>query len=153
MNNLEYLSDKELTEYYQLYKVGMKKTKRFENVKTNGSDAKFMYHVVRLLNECQMLLEEGDLDLQRNREQLKSIRRNEWSKDQVINYFTEKELLLEKAHQKSSLPNEPNIKKIKKLYLDCLEIYYGSLDNIVERKRDVDDLVNDIQFLLDRYKK
>ena len=40
-----------------------------------GFDVKFAYHTVRLLNEAEQLLLEGDLDLQRNREQLKSIRR------------------------------------------------------------------------------
>lgn len=142
--------------YSQLHKMKIKNpdptSKRYPSIQKYGYDVKFAYHVVRLLNECQQILEEEDLDLQRNREQLKSIRRGEWTQDQVIKYFTEKELLLEKVHQKSSLPNEPNINKVKELYLNSLEIYYGSLDSVIERKKDIDDLVTDLQLLIDRYK-
>jgi len=152
-NNLQYLSDKELQEYYQLYKTGMQKTKRFEAIKTKGHDTKYMYHVVRLLNECEQILIEGDLDLMRNREQLKSIRRGEWKQEQVVDYFTKKELLLEAAYQKSKLPYTAPIDKIKKLYLDCLEIYYGSLTNMVDRNKDIDGFITDIELILDKYKK
>jgi hypothetical protein len=45
---------------------------------------KFAYHTVRLLNEAERLLLQGDLDLQRNREQLESIRRGEWTEARVM---------------------------------------------------------------------
>lgn len=151
-NNLNHLSDKELREYYQLYKTGMQKTKRFEVIKTKGHDTNYMYHIVRLLNEVEQILTEGDLDLQRNREQLKSIRRGEWTTDQIIDYFARKELLLEETFLKSELRQTPCVDKIKDLYLSCLEIYYGSLNNVVERPKDIDNFIVDLQTVMDKYK-
>ena len=55
-------------------------------------DVKFLYHVVRLLNEAEQILMEGDLDLERNREQLKSIRKGEWTFDQIVKYFDKQTL-------------------------------------------------------------
>ena len=58
-----------------------------------GYDVKFAYHVVRLLNEVEQILVEEDLDLARNKEQLKAIRRGEWSQQAVEDYFTNKDLI------------------------------------------------------------
>ena len=41
----------------------------------HGIDTKFAYHVVRLILEVEQILVEGDIDLQRNHEQLKAVRR------------------------------------------------------------------------------
>jgi len=46
---------------------------RKEDVDKWGYDRKFAYHTIRLLNEIEQILIEGDLDLQRNKEQLKSM--------------------------------------------------------------------------------
>ncbi|TLD43584.1 MAG: hypothetical protein JETT_0015 [Candidatus Jettenia ecosi] len=105
--------------------------KRKETVNTYGYDVKFAYHIVRLLNEVEQILIEGDLDLQRNNEQLKSIRRGEWSEPQVINYFNTKEKHLEELYTKSTLPNLPDEQRIKALLLQCLEQHYGSLDKAI----------------------
>ena len=72
-------------------------------------DTKFAYHTVRLLNEAEQLLLEGDLDLQRNREMLKSIRRGEWTIEQVLDYFEKKRIDLETARTKSPLPAGPDV--------------------------------------------
>ncbi len=61
-------------------------------VSKHGYNTKKAYHCVRLMSEVEMILEEGDLDLQRNREQLKSIRRGEWTEQEVIDYFSRKKL-------------------------------------------------------------
>ncbi len=62
--------------YSQLHKMETKlfekSSKRAEDVKKYGYSTKFAYHVVRLLDEVEQLLESGDLDLERNREQLKA---------------------------------------------------------------------------------
>lgn len=55
-------------------------TKRREDYDKYGYSLKFAYHVIRLLDEIDQILTEGDLDLTRNKEQLKSIRRGEWKK-------------------------------------------------------------------------
>jgi hypothetical protein len=120
-------------EYVGLFKKMMEKSKRAERVKVLGFDHKFAYHCVRLLNEIEQIMTEGDLDLLRNREQLKSIRRGEWSLERVEKYFEEKEKSLESLYEKSSLPHSPDEEKIKQLLLDCLEHHYGSLEKAISR--------------------
>ena len=73
--------------YSQLHKMDIKnpKGKRKESVEKWGFDVKFAYHVVRLLLEVEIILVEQDLQIDRNREILKAIRRGEWSKDK--HYF------------------------------------------------------------------
>jgi predicted nucleotidyltransferase len=119
--------------YAQVHKLKNKEPegKRKELVDKYGYDVKFAYHVVRLLNEVEQLLTEGDLDLQRNREQLKSIRRGEWSENDVLDYFTRKEKELESAYTNSKLPHSPDEKRIKQLLLNCLEQHFGTLEGAV----------------------
>jgi predicted nucleotidyltransferase len=119
--------------YAQVHKMKNKEPegKRRELVEKYGYDVKFAYHVVRLLNEVEQLLTEGDLDLERNREQLKSIRRGEWSEHDVYAYFTSKEKELETAYTNSKLPHSPDEKRIKQLLLDVLEQHYGTLEGAV----------------------
>jgi hypothetical protein len=105
--------------------------KRKELVEKHGYDTKHAYHIVRLLNEVEQILMEGDLDLMRNREQLKSIRRGEWTEQQVREYFARKETELEALYQKSTLPWGPDEAKVKQLLMHCLEEHYGSLEKCV----------------------
>lgn len=122
--------------YSQMHKMDIKNPegKRKEEVDKYGYDLKFAYHVVRLLNEVEMILIEGDLDLLRNREQLKSIRRGEWKLQDIKDYFTNKERELEKVYTESKLRYSPDEEKIKELLLNCLEEYYGSIDIRIENK-------------------
>lgn len=103
--------------------------KRAEVVEKYGYDLKFAYHVVRLMCEVEQILEEGDLDLERNREQLKSIRRGEWTLEEIEQYFARKEVSLEELYSKSDLPHKPRETEIKDLLVSCLE---SSLDGIGE---------------------
>ena len=50
---------------------------RAKMVEKYGMDVKHAYHIVRLACEAEQILQHGDLDLEANREQLKSIRRGE----------------------------------------------------------------------------
>lgn len=63
--------------YSQLHKLAIKEPtgKRVELVEKYGYDTKFAYHVVRLLGEVEQILLEGDIDLQRDNDRLKAIRR------------------------------------------------------------------------------
>jgi predicted nucleotidyltransferase len=119
--------------YSQLHKMaGHERTgKRKELYEKHGLDLKFAYHVVRLLYEVEMILEEGDIDLQRHREHLKSIRRGDVSEEEIRRWAAEKEAHLEKAYETSTLRYSPDEPKIKKLLLDCLEHHYGSLSDAV----------------------
>jgi len=96
-----------------------------------GWDVKYGMHLCRNLLEAEMLLSEGDMDLQRDKEFLKGIRRGEMSQQEVFDWATAKELSLEKIYAESTLPWGPDEDKIKQLLLDCLEIQYGSLDKCV----------------------
>jgi len=116
--------------YSRVHQSG-KITKRLDVIAKHGYDVKFAYHIVRLLNEVEQILVEQDLDLERNREQLKSIRRGDWTLPQIEKYFAEKELALEKTYTSSSLRHSPNEEGIKELLLECLEMHYGSLDKCV----------------------
>lgn len=138
--------------YSQMHKMNSKNTegKRKELVDKFGYDVKFAYHVVRLLNEVEQILTEGDLDLERNREQLKSIRRGEWTEEQIKNHFHDKEKQLESAYLTSKLPHRPDEKRIKTILLECLEMHYGSMDNIVINVDKYVKAVDEIRSILSR---
>ena len=118
--------------YSQLHKMKTKKPegKRREGVDIHGYDLKFAYHVVRLINEVEQILVTGNLDLEAGREQLKSIRRGDWSMQQVTDYFEAKEKQLEQAYIESSLPYGPDEEAIKSLLMKCIEEHYGSIDSM-----------------------
>lgn len=141
--------------YSQMAKIRTKSNasnpKRAASIEEHGYDLKFAYHIVRLLNEVEQILVEGDLDLQRNREQLKDIRRGEWTLEQVEQYFEHKERALESAYATSKLPNGPDEPAIKKLLLSCLEQHYGDISTAVKMDVNVDALVRDLQRVLDRH--
>ena len=134
--------------YSQLHKMSLKQpeagSKRDKLVKAHGFDTKFAYHIVRLIDEVEQILTTGDLDLQRNNEQLKAIRAGKWSEEQIRDFFTRKEKDLEAAHASSILPWGPDEPAIKALLLQCLERHYGPLDKAVrligEDTRVVDEI-------------
>lgn len=132
-------------------KVNASNEKRAASIAEHGYDLKFAYHIVRLLNEVEQILVEGDLDLQRNREQLKDIRRGEWTIEQVETYFETKERALEATYAASTLPHSPDEAAIKRLLMQCLEEHYGDLSNAVRMDANVEALVRDMRSLLDRY--
>jgi len=118
--------------FSQLHKMNREPTgKRKELVEKFGYDTKFASHVIRLLNECEQILGEGDLDLQRSKEQLKSIRRGEWTEQQIRDYFERNDKRLEQLYADSKLPYGPDETEIKKLLLKCLEYHYGTLENCI----------------------
>jgi predicted nucleotidyltransferase len=96
-----------------------------------GFDTKFAYHVVRLLDEAEQILTTGDLDLRRNAEQLKAIRRGEWSLERIQAHFQAKERELEEVYNRSELPWGPDEAEIKSLLLRCLEAHYGTLQGVL----------------------
>ena len=125
--------------------------KRQESIEKYGYDVKFGYHVVRLLSEVEQIMVEHDLDLERNREQLKSIRRGEWSLEQLESYFKEKESQLEEVYLDSTLKHKPDEVKIKKILMECLEIEYGSLHNLLKQENREDKLVEELKSLVRKY--
>jgi predicted nucleotidyltransferase len=119
--------------YSQLHKIAIKQPtgKRAELVEKHGYDVKFGYHVVRLLGECEQILMEGDIDLRRDAERLKAIRRGEWAEERLRQWAADKEADLERAFAASKLPATPDEAPIRRLLLHCLEEHYGNLSDAV----------------------
>lgn len=119
--------------YSQLHKAKSqtREGKRAEVVEKYGYDIKFAYHIIRLLDEVEQILTTGDLILDQNREQLKSIRRGEWKLEEIEQYFSDKEKRLEQVYIDSKLSWEPDEEKIKLLLLSCLEEHYGNLESAI----------------------
>ena len=136
MSYLSHLTDEQLLLYHGLLSSGVVRSKRFESIKAHGTDLKFLYHVCRLLYEAEMILEEQDLDLERNREHLKAIRRGEITEEDIRNWASEKEKHLERLYESSKLQHSPDEEAIKSLLLNCLEEHYeGISDAIVSEDR------------------
>jgi actin-related protein len=146
--SIENLTNKDLLKYHSLLEGG---SKRFQNAKEKGLETKFLYHVVRLLYEAEMIMNEGDIDLQRHREHLKSIRRAEVTEEEIRQWASEKEKGLEKGYNDSKLQNTPDEAAIKQLLLNCFEEHYGNLENCVVIPEAAAIALQQIQEVLDRY--
>lgn len=143
--------------FQQLHKCETKNpepgSKRYNNVQQYGCDTKFLMHCVRLLGECEQVLTEGDLDLERDRDRLKAIRRGEMTVEQVKDLFHVKERELEKIyHETTAVPYKPDEQKIKQLLMNCLEHHYGSLDKCVVNPDKTNTLINELESIISKYK-
>lgn len=140
--------------YGQLHKMAIKTPQpgstRDAVVQEHGYDLKFAYHTVRLLLEVEQLLLEGDLDLQRHREQLKSIRRGEWTEPQIREWAAAKEADLERAYARSVLPPAPDEPGLKRLLLECLELHYGDMSTAVVQPDAALDALREIESIVRR---
>jgi len=141
--------------YSQMSKIKNKTNssnpKRADSIKNYGYDVKFAYHLVRLLSEVEQILVEYDLDLEKNREQLKSIRRGEWTLEQIEKYSSDKERVLETLYTTSLLPHSPDENAIKNVLMECIESHYGNLSTAIVRNPDLDVFINDLKLVISRY--
>ena len=139
--------------FSQMHKMDIKNPegKRKEMVDKYGYDVKYAYHLVRLLNEIEQILLEGDLDLERNREQLKAIRRGEWKVEEVKEYFNDKEKSLEGLYLKSDLPHKAQYDKIRELLFECLSMYFE--ESVKPETNTVNDFFNDIWEVINKYER
>lgn len=126
--------------------------KRAADIEAYGYDSKFLYHIVRLLDSCEQILVEHDLDIERNREQLKSVRRGEWGFDRIESWFQEKEKALEIVYANSTLRHGPDEPAIKNLLLECLEMTYGSIDKAYKQDQNVSKMLNELETLIQKYR-
>lgn len=131
MRTLEQLKDEELLELRVLARQ-LPQGKRSIDHARHGFDVKFAYHTIRLLFEIEQILEEGDLDLRRNSEQLKAIRRGDLTEDEVRKIALDKEHALERLYETSQLRYGPDEGAIKQLLIDCLEEHWGSIQNVMD---------------------
>lgn len=141
--------------YAQMQKMRNKSNasneKRAADIARVGYDTKFAYHIVRLLGEVEQIMVEHDLDIERNREQLKSIRRGDWTLEQIEGYFADKEKALEEVYLKSDLRYSPDEDAIRELLLNCLEAHYGSLSAVVQKDVSVERLLSDLRALVEKH--
>ncbi len=127
-----------------------KSEKRRATIEAHGYDVKYAYHLVRLLNECEQILLEGDLDLLRGNEQLKAIRRGDWPLETLLAHFDERIATLEKVYPTSNaVPYACDEEALKTLLLECLEHHYGSLAKVVERPGREKAMLEKIRRVLD----
>lgn len=148
------LSLDEVAKLLDLFRTHRQKenAKRWQSIVEHGFDTKFAYHVVRLGLECQQILETGDLDIERDREVLKAIRRGEWTLERIEAWGETQERLLNDLYAKSTLPHSPDDKGLRDLLLECLEMHYGSLADAVKLDPTVEAIINDLSTILDRYR-
>ncbi len=138
----------------QLHKCRTKNPegKRKEIIEKYGYDVKFAYHIKRLLLQIEQILSEGTLDLERNREELKPIRRGEVPLEDIERWKTEKELQLEKLYNESKLQYKPDEEKIKRLLINCLESHYGKLSVIEYSEPDIlKKLIIELKDVISKY--
>lgn len=134
-------------------KTNSSNEKRKATIDNYGFDLKFAYHVVRLALEAEQILMHYDLDLERDREILKSIRRGEWSLEQLESWFQEKEKALETLYVNSRIPDAPDENGVKKILMECLESHYGRISKEVIVQDSGDNLIKDLEKIIQKYKK
>jgi len=96
-----------------------------------------------------MILTEGDIDVLRHKEMLKSIKHGGWPEQKVHDFFAQKEKDLEKVYAESKLPWGPNEEAIKELLLNCLEHHFGSLDKAVIVPNKLENALRQIKEICD----
>ena len=126
--------------------------KRQETIEKYGYDTKFAYHIVRLILECEQILESGDLILDRDREVYKSIRQGGWTLDEVKEWFDHKEKHLEDLYHSSELPKYPDNEKLKSVLIACLETHYGSLTEALNEDTKYARMLDEMQMVINRFK-
>lgn len=141
--------------YSQMSKIENKTNssnpKRAATIEEHGFDLKFAYHVVRLMLQCEQILVEHDLDIERNSEVLKSIRRGEWTLEQLTSWFEVKEKSLETLYANSTLRHSPDEEGLKRLLLQTLEMHYGTLTSTVVQTSSMSTLLSELDSLVKKY--
>lgn len=114
--------------YSQIKKLDAKQpepgSRRHGYVERYGYDVKYAVHLVRLVLECEQILQEGDIDLRRHADTLKAVRAGQWTEAEVKAWFSQREEALDTMRFHSDLPAVPDEARIRELLLNCLEEHY-----------------------------
>ncbi len=151
---LENMSDEDLLRLQDVLKssgMANRTGKRTQDIQEYGYDRKWAYHIVRLLLQCEQILTEHDLDIERNSEILKSIRRGEWTLEQIDEWFNNKEKSLETLYANSTLRHSPDEEGLKRLLLQTLEMHYGTLTTTVVQTSSMGTLLSELDSLVKKY--
>ncbi|MFN8575731.1 MAG: nucleotidyltransferase domain-containing protein [Candidatus Sericytochromatia bacterium] len=117
---------REYKEYWEW--VEKRNEDRYENTKTHGKnyDAKNMMHVFRLLEMAIEIAKEKKVNVKRpNRDFLLDIKSGRFEYDDLVKMAEEKKLEMEISFENSSLPNEPDLKKINELTFRLRDKFYN----------------------------
>lgn len=125
---------------------------RSDLVEKYGWDVKFGYHCARLVCQCEQVLKTGDLDLRKDSNLYKSIRNGEWTKQELKEWFDRKEDHIDELYRKTGLPDKVDKDKIKPILVDCLEEFYGNLENdgVVTQSK-YEKAINDIKQIVHKF--
>ncbi len=148
---LKNISDQKLKQLQHILKKCTcegKFSKRKELVSKFSFDVKYAAHIVRISDEAEQLLETGEMDVTRSCEMQKAIRRGEMPLEEIEKWFHEKERSLEKLyHETQAVPHRPDVDKIRQLLMECLEMWYGSIDHMAV-KTDAEKKLAQIEAIL-----
>lgn len=146
VDNISEFNDQKLSALFlEMNKSGVT-SNRLEGIIKYGYDVKFCYHIVRLLNEAEQILTEHDLDLERNKEQLKAIRRGELDLEQIKECFYSKEKKLESIYLKSKLRYSCDEDEIKKILLTAIGMHYENVK--VNYNNEYEEMINKIKAII-----
>jgi len=123
---------------------------RSDLVEKYGWDVKFGYHCVRLVTQCEQVLAEGDLDLRKTSSMLQSIRNGEWTKEELQDWFDKKEDHIDELYRETDLPDKPDKDKIKAILVECLEEFYGEVEEFVTTSQ-YEQAVEDIKQIVRKF--
>jgi hypothetical protein len=137
--------------YMDIWYRGLKKTTRFEQQKQFGFDRKFAYHIFRLIDEAEYILENHDLDLREPSRvaKMKAIRRGDIPKEEIVRMFEIAEHRLDKLKDSSTLRQEPDRVKVRAILMHFLESCYGTIEKAQRGLADV--AISEIRGTLEKY--
>lgn len=140
-------------EYLKLWEDGLKKTSRFEAQKIAGQDNKFLYHVFRLADQAEYILNYHDLDLQETSrvEKMKAIRRGDVTFDDIVRQFGEAESRLRDLYHSSKLRMEKDTISVRNLLVTTLESHYGNLASFLKEFNGAELAMKEIKSIIGKY--
>ncbi len=130
-----YFNEDGFTKYCKDYKaywrwVAQRNEQRYQANTAHGKnyDAKNMMHTFRLLAMAEEILQQGKVLVKRpDRENLLSIRRGEWSYEDLLAAAAKKMQAVTLAHQKSTLPDQPDANFIDQLLIKLRTMLYEAI--------------------------
>ncbi len=116
---------KDYTAYWDW--VGKRNDERYQNTLDHGKnyDAKNMMHMIRLYTMCEEVGLTGKLNVRRpDREYLLKIKQGELQYKELIEIAEAKEESIEKAYEKSGLPDQPDINQLNRMLIEMRKEFY-----------------------------
>lgn len=138
-NNRKKFLSKEIVRRFQGFawnhirnmKTTKKQGKRAELITKFGFDCKDGGNIYRIAASLEDILLEGDYDIQRHKEVIKSIRAGQWTFERLTEWFDKQLIAIDAAKLKTKLPEQADELELNKILIECLEIHYGPLHKVI----------------------